>query len=56
LPNPLGAWLSQIAATRAAETGAAIAKLNALFGWTDTAMTSLYSEADRKRLALGAGW
>jgi len=42
----------KIAATRAAEHGATVAQLNAIFGWKGTAMASLYTEeADRKRLA-----
>lgn len=42
----------KIAATRAAENGATVAQLNALFGWSGTQMASLYTEAaDRKRLA-----
>lgn len=45
----------KIAATRAAEAGATVAELNAIFGWRGTAMASLYTEAaDRKRLALQA--
>jgi integrase len=45
----------KIAATRAAEAGATVAQLNAIFGWKGTAMASLYTEAaDRKRLALDA--
>jgi integrase len=45
----------KIAATRAAEAGATVAELNAIFGWRGTAMASLYTEsADRKRLALEA--
>jgi integrase len=45
----------KIAATRAAEAGARVAQLNAIFGWKGTAMASLYTEAaDRKRLALEA--
>jgi integrase len=45
----------KIAATRAAEQGATVAQLNAIFGWRGTAMASLYTEAaDRKRLALEA--
>jgi hypothetical protein len=45
----------KIAATRAAEAGATVAQLNAIFGWKGTAMASLYTEAaDRKRLALEA--
>ena len=42
-------------ATRAAEEGASVAQLNAIFGWSGTAMASLYTHAaDRKRLAVGA--
>jgi len=45
----------KIAATRAAEAGATVAQLNAIFGWSGTAMASLYTEAaDRRRLALEA--
>src|SRR5262245_13736903 len=45
----------KIAATRAAEAGATVAELNAIFGWRGTAMASLYTEAaDRKRLVLDA--
>ena len=45
----------KIAATRAAEHGATVAQLNAIFGWKGTAMASLYpEEADRKRSALEA--
>jgi len=45
----------KIAATRAAEAGATVAQLNAIFGWSGTAMASLYTEAaDRKRLAIEA--
>jgi len=45
----------KIAATRAAEGGATVAELNAIFGWKGTSMASLYTEAaDRKRLALAA--
>ena len=45
----------KIAATRAAEAGATVAQLNAIFGWKGTAMASLHTEAaDRKRLALEA--
>ena len=43
----------KIAATRAANAGATVAELNAIFGWTGSAMASLYTqEADRRRLAL----
>jgi integrase len=42
----------KIGATRAAENGATVAQLNAIFGWKGTAMASLYTEeADRRRLA-----
>ncbi|MGA8750716.1 MAG: tyrosine-type recombinase/integrase [Pseudolabrys sp.] len=42
----------KIGATRAAENGASVAQLNAIFGWSGTAMASLYTQtADRKRLA-----
>jgi integrase len=45
----------KIAATRAAENGATVAQLNAIFGWKGTAMASLYTEAaERKRLAADA--
>ncbi|HET7381869.1 MAG TPA: tyrosine-type recombinase/integrase, partial [Pseudolabrys sp.] len=45
----------KIGATRAAENGATVAELNAIFGWTGTAMASLYTQAaDRKRLACHA--
>ena len=33
----------KIAATRAAENGATVAQLKAIFGWTDDAMPSLYT-------------
>src|SRR5262245_40588557 len=45
----------KIGATRAAENGATVAELNAIFGWTGTAMASLYTQAaDRKRLSTQA--
>jgi len=45
----------KIGATRAAEEGASVAQLNAIFGWTGTAMASPYTQtADRKRLAVEA--
>ena len=45
----------KIGATRAAENGASVAQLNAIFGWSGTAMASLYTQdADRKRLATEA--
>lgn len=44
--------LRKAGATRAAESGASVHQLNALFGWTGTRMASLYTEkADRARLA-----
>jgi hypothetical protein len=43
----------KIAVTRAADSGATVAQLNAIFGWTGSAMASLYTqEADRRRLAI----
>ena len=45
----------KIGATRAAENGASVAQLNAIFGWSGIAMASLYTQAaDRKRLATEA--
>jgi integrase len=45
----------KIGATRAAENGSTVAQLNAIFGWSGTAMASLYTQAaDRKRLARDA--
>lgn len=45
----------KIGATRAAEAGATVAELEALFGWTGGTMASHYTKtADRKRLALSA--
>ena len=47
--------LRKIGATRAAENGATVAQLNAIFGWTGSKMASLYTQnADRKRLAKDA--
>jgi integrase len=44
--------LRKAAATRLAEAGATIPELNAVFGWTGTAMASLYTEkANRAKLA-----
>jgi len=44
--------LRKIGATRAADNGATVPQLNAIFGWTGSAMASLYTQnADRKRLA-----
>lgn len=45
----------KISATRAAENGATVAELEALFGWQGGGMASLYTKgANRKRLAQGA--
>lgn len=42
----------KIAATTAANNGATVAQLNAIFGWSGNAMASLYTRmADRQRLA-----
>ena len=44
--------LRKLAATRAANAGATVWQLNAMFGWTGTKMASLYTQAaDRKRAA-----
>jgi integrase len=48
--------LRKIAATRAAEAGATVAELEAMFGWNGGTMASLYTKtANRRRLAL-RGW
>lgn len=45
----------KIAATCAANNGATVAELEAIFGWTGGTMASLYTKgADRRRLATGA--
>jgi len=45
----------KIAATRAANAGATVAQLEAIFGWTGGTMASHYTRnADRKRLAKDA--
>ena len=45
----------KIGATRAAENGATVAELEAIFGWSGGGMAALYTrEADRARLAKGA--
>jgi integrase len=45
----------KIAATRAAENGATVAQLEAIFGWKGGRMASLYTEsADRRRLSIEA--
>ena len=48
--------LRKIAATRAAEAGATVAELEAMFGWSGGTMASLYTRtANRRKLAL-RGW
>jgi hypothetical protein len=43
---------ARFGATRAAENGATVAEMNAIFGWSGEAMPSLYTRsADRARLA-----
>ena len=43
------------AATRAANAGATVAELEAIFGWQGGTMAALYTRAaDRRRLAQGA--
>ena len=45
----------KIAATRAANAGATVAELEAIFGWDGGRMASLYTRAaDRRRLAIEA--
>ena len=45
----------KIAATRAANAGATVAQLEAIFGWQGGGMASLYTRAaDRRRLAMEA--
>jgi integrase len=47
--------LRKLGATRAANAGATVAELEAIFGWTGGNMASHYTkEADRRRLAKGA--
>lgn len=48
--------LRKLGASRAAENGATVNQLQALFGWTDVKMPMLYTKAaDRKRLGVEAG-
>lgn len=55
IPNKSAHGCRKIGATRAAENGATVPELNAIFGWTGTAMASLYTQAaERKRLAARA--
>jgi hypothetical protein len=45
----------KIAATRAAESGATVAELEAIFGWSGGRMASLYTQsANRRKLAMAA--
>jgi integrase len=47
--------LRKAAATRAANAGATVAELEAIFGWSGGTMAALYTRAaDRRRLAQGA--
>jgi len=47
--------LRKAAATRAANAGATVAQLEAMFGWRGGGMAALYTrKADRERLAMGA--
>ncbi len=47
--------LRKIAATRAANAGATVAQLEAIFGWSGGRMASLYTRAaDRRRLSMEA--
>jgi integrase len=55
LQNRSAHGLRKAAATRAAEKGATVAQLNAIFGWKGAKMATLYTEAaDRRRLSLDA--
>jgi site-specific recombinase XerD len=47
--------LRKVGATRAAENGATVAELEAIFGWTGGAMAALYTrDANRQKLAIEA--
>ena len=47
--------MAKIAATRAANAGATVAQLEAIFGWQRGSMAALYSRAaDRRRLSIEA--
>jgi integrase len=55
LQNRSAHGLRKAAATRAAENGATVAQLNAIFGWKGAKMATYYTEAaDRRRLSLDA--
>ena len=45
----------KIAATRAANAGATVAQLEAIFGWTGGTMASLYTQVGRSQAALDRG-
>lgn len=49
--------LRKMGATRAADNGATVSELEAIFGWSGGGMAALYTrEADRRRLAKAAMW
>jgi integrase len=55
LQNRSAHGLRKAAATRAAENGATVAQLNAIFGWKGAKMATFYTEAaDRRRLSIDA--
>ncbi len=55
VPDGSAHGLRKAGATRAAEAGATVHELNAIFGWSGSQMASLYTEkANRARLAKGA--
>jgi integrase len=55
LQNRSAHGLRKAAATRAANNGATVAQLEAIFGWSGGSMASLYTRsADRRRLAMEA--
>jgi integrase len=55
LQNRSAHGLRKAAATRAANAGATVAELEAIFGWSGGTMATLYTRAaDRRRLAQGA--
>ena len=55
LQNRSAHGLRKAAATRAAEAGATVAQLNAIFGWKGAKMATFYTEAaDRRRLSIDA--
>ncbi|ALE02816.1 Integrase [Bartonella ancashensis] len=51
----ISSWIKKLAATRAANAGATVLQMKALFGWTEDKMASPYTKsANHKRLALEA--